>query len=111
MFTFWCIFPPVIQSFADTITEKLFFGEDLNRKESNSLGGLNHTKAFERLAILNEADENALLLMPFLHYHKLKGTARYSIDADSRKSPWRITFQWENSQLKNVQLVRIEGTH
>jgi plasmid maintenance system killer protein len=101
----------VIQSFADVTTEKLFFGEELNRKEINKLGSLNPVKAFERLAILNEADEKALLLMPFLHYHKLKGSARYSIDADSRKSPWRITFQWENSQMKNVQLVRIEDTH
>ena len=42
---------------------------------------------------------------------KLKGTARHSIDADSRKSQWRITFQWENSQMKNVQLVKIEDTH
>ncbi len=87
-------FLPVIQSFADTTTEKLFLGEGLNRKETNKLGSLNPVKAFERLAILNEADEKALLLMPFLHYHKLKGTARYSIDADSRKSPWRNTFQW-----------------
>lgn len=30
--------PSVIQSFADAITEKLFFGEELNRKEANSLG-------------------------------------------------------------------------
>jgi len=101
----------VIQSFADVTTEKLFFGEELNRKEINKMGSLNPVKAFERLAILNEADEKSLLLMPFLHYHKLKGSARHSIDADSRKSPWRITFQWENSQMKNVQLVKIEDTH
>lgn len=110
-FTFWCIFPPVIQSFADATTEKLFFGEELSRKEMNRMGKLNTVKAYERLAILNEAEEKALQLIPFLHYHKLKGSARYSIDADSRKSPWRITFQWENSQMKNVQLVRIEDTH
>jgi plasmid maintenance system killer protein len=101
----------VIQSFADTITEKLFLGEDLSRRETNRMGSLNTVKAYERLAILNEADEKALLLIPFLHYHKLKGSARYSIDADSRKSPWRITFQWADSQMKDVQLVRIEDTH
>ena len=104
-------FSPVIQSFADSTTEKLFLGEELNRKEINRLGSLDAVKAFERLAILNEADEKSLLLMPFLHYHKLKGSARYSIDADSRKSPWRITFRWENAQMKNVQLVKIEDTH
>jgi len=102
---------PVIRSFADTVTEKLFLGESLSRKESNKLGTLNLTRAFERLAILNEADEKSLLLLPALHYHKLKGTSKYSIDADSRKSPWRITFQWENSEMKNVELVRIEDTH
>jgi plasmid maintenance system killer protein len=102
---------PVIRSFADTTTEKLFLGETLNRKESNKLGTLNPTRAFERLAILNESDEKSLLLLPALHYHKLKGTSKYSIDADFRKSPWRITFQWENSEMKNVELVKIEDTH
>ena len=28
-----------------------------------------------------------------------------------RKSPWRITFQWENAEMKNVELVRIEAPH
>ncbi len=104
-------FCPVIKSFADAVTEKLFFGETLSRKESNKLGTLNLTRAFERLSILNEADEKSLLLLPALHYHKLKGTSKYSIDADSRKSPWRITFQWEDAEMKNVELVRIEDTH
>ena len=101
----------VIKSFADTVTEKLFFGEELSRKELNKLGTLNPVKAFERLATLNESDEKTLLLIPVVPYHKLKGTSKYSIDADSRKSPWRITFQWENGEMKNVEFVRIEDTH
>ena len=101
----------MIQSFADTLTEKLFFGEEMSRREINKIGTLNPVKAFERLAILNEADEKALLLIPMLHYHKLQGTSKYSIDADSRKSPWRITFQWENAEMQNVELVKIEDTH
>ncbi len=101
----------MIKSFADTITETIFLGGELSRKEAGKLGGLNTLKAFERLAMLNEADEKTLLLAPFLHYHKLKGSSKYSIDADSRKSPWRITFQWENAEMRDVQLVRIEDTH
>ncbi len=101
----------MIRSFADATTEKLFLGEELSRKETNKLGTLNPIKAFERLAILNEADEKSLLRLPALHYHRLKGTPKYSIDADSRKSPWRITFQWENQEMKDVELVRIEDTH
>lgn len=101
----------VIKSFADTVTEKLFLGEELSRKELNKFGTLNPVKAFERLATLNESDEKTLLLIPAFHYHKLKGTSKYSIDADSRKSPWRITFQWENGEMKNVEFVRIEDTH
>jgi plasmid maintenance system killer protein len=101
----------VIQSFADTLTEKLFLGAEMSRRELNKLGTLNPVKAFERLAILNESDEKALRLIPALHYHKLKGSTKYSIDADSRKSPWRITFQWENAEMRNVGLVKIEDTH
>ncbi len=101
----------VIKSFADTLTETLFLGGKLSRKESEKLGSLNAIKAYERLAMLNQADEKTLLLSPFLHYHKLKGSQCFSIDADSRKSPWRINFQWDNAELKDVQLVRIEDTH
>lgn len=101
----------MIKSFADTLTEKLFLGVEMSRKEINKLGTLNPVKAFERLANLNEADETSLMRIPALHYHKLKGTSKYSIDADSRNSPWRITFQWENAEMKNVELVRIEDTH
>lgn len=101
----------MIRGFADATTEKLFLGEELSRKETNKLGTLNPVNAFERLAILNEADEKSLLRLPALHYHRLKGTPKYFIDADSRKSPWRITFQWENQEMKDVELVRIEDTH
>jgi plasmid maintenance system killer protein len=108
---FGVFFPYVIRSFADSVTEKIFLGEALSRQESNKFGTLHPIKAFERLAILNEADEKTLPLIPALHYHKLKGTSKYSIDADSRNSPWRIIFQSENAETKNVELVRIEDTH
>ncbi|MEO8616339.1 MAG: hypothetical protein ABI600_14435 [Luteolibacter sp.] len=101
----------MIRSFADTTTQTLFLGGALSRKEIKRLGSLNLTKALARLVTLDEADEKALLLTPFLHYHRLKGSAKYSIDADTRKSPWRITFQWENAEMKNVELVKIEDTH
>ena len=111
LFAFWRIFCHVILSFADTLTEKLFLGLELTRKETKQIGNLNTVKTFERLAILNEADEKSLLLIPFLHYPKLHGTKKFSIDADSRKSPWRITFQWENAEMKNVEIVKVEDAH
>ncbi|MES2982248.1 MAG: type II toxin-antitoxin system RelE/ParE family toxin [Verrucomicrobiota bacterium] len=101
----------MIKSFADSLTKKIFLHAEVSRKELKLLGTLNTVKASERLAILHAADEKALLLTPALHYHKLKGTNKFSIDADSRKSPWRITFQWENMEMKNVELVKIEDTH
>jgi plasmid maintenance system killer protein len=104
-------FQTVIKSFADKTTEKLFLGKGLTKKERKTLGALNIAKATERLDLLKAADEKALLTAPFLHYHKLQGTSRYSIDADSRKSKWRITFAWENEELKDVELVKIEDTH
>ena len=101
----------MIKSFADSLTHKIFLHAAISRKELRLLGTLNTVKASERLAILHASDEKALLLTPALHYHKLKGTNKFSIDADSRKSPWRITFQWENKEMKNVELVKIEDTH
>jgi plasmid maintenance system killer protein len=101
----------VIRSFSDPTAEKVFLGEKLSRKEEKALGGLKIEKAQERLAILNQATERDLLNLGSLNYHKLHGTGRYSIDADSRKSKWRITFAWSNDELSDVELVKIEDTH
>jgi len=57
----------VIISFADTLTEKVFLGEKLSRREEKRLGDLDLNKAQERLAIINRASEKDLLTLPFLH--------------------------------------------
>ena len=101
----------MIRSFSDPIAEKIFLGQRLTRKEEKSIGGLRIEKAQERLAILNQASERDLLNLLALHYHRLHGKNRYSIDADSRKSKWRITFAWANEELTDVNLVEIEDTH
>lgn len=101
----------MIKSFASPVAEKIFLGETLNKKERKSIGSLNIRKAAERLVLLYTAEEKMLLTSPALHYHKLQGSDRYSIDADARNSKWRITFCWENEEMKDVELVRIEDTH
>ena len=101
----------MIKSFSSPLAEKMFYGDSLTKKERMVVGSLNTGKAADRLRQLHTADEKTLLTAPYLHYHKLRGTTRYSIDADSRRSPWRITFCWENEELKNVELVRIEDPH
>lgn len=50
-------------------------------------------------------------MLQALHYHKLHGEGRYSIDANSRNTKWRITFAWANEELTDVELVEIEDTH
>lgn len=101
----------MILSFADETAAKIFRGDSLTRKEARSLGDLKVKKAYERLLLLNAATEKDLLLYPALHYHALKGSTRYSIDADSRNSKWRITFAWADQALTDVSLVTIEDTH
>ncbi len=101
----------MIRSFADPATGKIFRGGKLSRKEEKRFGGLRVDKAQERLAILNQATGRDLLILQSLHYHKLHGKDRYSIDANSRNSKWRITFAWANEELTDVELVEIEDTH
>jgi plasmid maintenance system killer protein len=101
----------MIQSFSDEVTRKIFIGEELNRKEKKLLGDLRIDKAQERLAVLNQATEKDLLSLHSLHYHALQGTRRYSVDANSRNSKWRITFAWADERLTDVLLVKIEDTH
>jgi len=101
----------VIQRFGDPLAEKVFLGESLSRKEHQQLGDLDLGKTQQRLAILNQASEQDLLLLPMLPYHRLHGTSRYSIDASSRRSRWRITFAWTGSECTDVELVRLEDTH
>ena len=101
----------MIKSFSNTLTEKIFLGEELNKKERKAIGSLKLDKAAVRLAELDKANEKTLLLAASLHYHNLSGTERYSIDADSRRSKWRITFRWENDLKTDLELVQIEDTH
>jgi plasmid maintenance system killer protein len=101
----------MIKSFSSTVTEKIFNGDALTKKDRKSIGSLNVAKAQERLVQLHTADQKVWLTAPSLKYHSLKGTDLYSIDADSRNSKWRITFCWENEEIKNVELVKIEDTH
>ena len=101
----------VIQSFGDQITENIFLGNALSKKQRQSIGALNLKKAAERLAMLHTADEKSLMTAPFLHYHSLSGSDRYSIDADSRNSKWRITFRWEDEEMVDVEMVKIEDPH
>ena len=101
----------MIKSFASPLVEKIFLGESLTRKELKLLGDLRLDKAQERLVILHHAIEKDLLTLHSLHYHKLKGTGRYCIDANARNSKWRITFAWANHELTDVSLVQIEDTH
>lgn len=100
----------VIKSFGDKITEKIFYGEALTKKERKKLGDVNLQKAMVHLDALNQATEKDLLTAPSLRYHKLSGTNRYSIDT-VRNSKWRITFSWENQEMVDVELVKIEDTH
>jgi|TARA_Y100000385_G_C12982337_1_gene588990 plasmid maintenance system killer protein len=100
----------MIKSFSDAPTRKIFDGEALTRKEIRAFGSMNLSKTRQRLDILNEATQANLLQLSSLHYHSLHN-GRYSIDADSRKSKWRITFSWENEECTDVELVKIEDTH
>lgn len=101
----------VIKSFANPQTEKIFHGSELSRKDSRQLGDLRVDKAQERLLILHHSTEKDLLSLHSLHYHKLHGSGRYSIDANSRSSKWRITFEWVGQEFADVSLVKIEDTH
>jgi plasmid maintenance system killer protein len=101
----------VIKSFSDMTTKKIYLGESLTKKDRKRIGSLNIEKAKERMMMLATADEKRLLMAVYLHYHALRGTGRYSIDADSRRSPWRITFAWSGDEMVDVELVTIENTH
>lgn len=101
----------MIKSFANPITEKIFLGESLTRKETKLMGELRLDKAQERLLVLHHATEKDLLSLHSLHYHKLHGSGRHSIDANSRSSKWRITFAWADQEFTDLSLVKIEDTH
>lgn len=100
----------MIKSFADVLTEKIFKGESLSSRELRTLGNLRIGKVYERLNALDHFNERDLMMASSYHYHTLNN-GRYSIDANARNLPWRITFQWENDEMTNVELVKIEDTH
>lgn len=100
----------MIKSFADRTTTKIFYGEELSKKERKSLGDINLKKAVANLDALDQSSERDLLMTSSLRYHRLTGTDRYSIDV-VRNSKWRITFAWDDEAMVDVVLVKIEDTH
>ncbi len=100
----------MIKSFSNNTAKKIFEGEDLTRKELKKLGNIRLDKAQANLQTLAVATEKELLQLPYLKYHRLKGTSRYSIDV-TRNSKWRITFKWEDEDMEDVELVNVEDTH
>ena len=101
----------MIKSFSTILTEKVFSGETLLKKERKAASDLNQVKAQEALKVLDKSTEKQLLTTPSLAYHRLSGTNRYSIDANGRKSKWRITFAWVDGEKIDAKLVKIEDTH
>jgi len=100
----------VIKSFQCKITEKLWHGEPLKRKDINKFGNLNWECALETLETLNSANEKNLLTFQSLSYHSLHD-GRYSVDVKARGN-WRIIFNWDNEEKTDVCLVRIsDETH
>lgn len=101
----------MIKSFSCHVTEKLFKGEALRRKEANTLGNCDLRKAKERLEALNTATEQDLKMLISFHYHRIGSTEYYSIDT-KRNSAWRILFQWDDDEMTDVKLVRLtKETH
>ncbi len=110
-FAFLRIIGSVIKSFSDLTTKKIYLGDVLSKKDRKKIGSLNIEKAKERLMVLASANEKRLMMASHLHYHSLHGSQRFSIDADSRRSPWRITFLWDDEEMVDVLFVQIEDTH
>lgn len=96
----------MIKGFACKLTEKLYNGEPLRRKEINSFGDCDLCKALERLNVLNEATERDLKMLISFRYHRIGGTPYFSIDT-KRNSAWRILFQWDNDEMCDVKLVKL----
>jgi addiction module HigA family antidote len=57
----------MIKSFSSTVTEKIFNGDALTKKDRKSIGSLNVAKAQERLVQLNTADQKVLLKIEDTH--------------------------------------------
>lgn len=101
----------VIVNFTDKRAEVIYSGDRLDPQQRLSLGELGKSlddlqKIQERLAILSRSTDEMLVRTPFLQYTHLKGTTRYCIDAYSKKSNWRIFFEWKDEKIVNVELVQ-----
>lgn len=106
----------VIISFSCQSTKKLFDDPEysFSKKERKTYGAIDEEKCHTRLAVLDSVKSEHELLMPansLLFYHHLHGTETYTIDANSRKNPWRIAFEWEDKEQGKVKNVRLKDTH
>lgn len=88
----------MIESFNDKETEKIFKGER-SRKLPDNIQNL----ARRKLRMLNNSQNlNDLKVPPSNYLKKLKGSEFYSIRINLQ---WRICFNWENNNAKNVEII------
>lgn len=106
----------MIRSFQCQTTESIFNQKSylLNKKERKRFGDLDTSKAHDRLRILNAIRSESELLLPinkYLYYHAHSGSDTSTIDANKRRSKWRICFEWHSKELGDTMNVSITDPH
>jgi toxin HigB-1 len=89
----------MIRSFKNSLTERLFTGEEVHEFQAFA------RQAEKRLRILDAADTlRALQMLPSNRLEALKGDrqGQYSIRINQ---PWRVCFEWREDGPHNVEIV------
>lgn len=90
----------MIKSFADSDTERLFFGQSLKRLP-NQIWRL----ATRKLVVLDGAETlQDLRIPPGNHFEKLKGDreGQYNIRVNDQ---WRVCFEWLEGNAHRVEIT------
>src|SRR5439155_13038059 len=100
MITRCVIIQPMIRSFSDSETEKLF-----NRESSRKLPKDIQKAARRKLEVLNAADSlHDLRNPPSNHLEKLKGERKGQLSIRINNQ-WRICFRWSERDAFEVEIV------
>jgi proteic killer suppression protein len=95
-----CYYYPVIESFADAETEKVFHGAASKKLPLD----IQKTARRKLLYLYDAEDLQDLMAPPGNRLEKLHGDrdGQYSIRINDQ---WRICFKWNNGQAREVEIV------
>jgi proteic killer suppression protein len=96
----------MIKSFGNALTEALFNGDKLSKKQAKLFPSLLIKKACLQLDLTNQAERlEDFYFPPSNHFEALVGDLKGFYSIRINRGPWRVIFKWDEGHAEEVAIV------